>query len=91
MSRLRFTAKMAIPDPTDTLMNFTNLLYSVDAGIATITVNRPDKLNALNQATVRELEQAFLAAKADPVVRVVVMAGSGPKADSAVPQKRWRR
>ncbi len=61
-------------------MNFTNLLYSVDSGIATITVNRPDKLNALNQATVRELELAFLAAKADPTVRVVVMAGSGPKA-----------
>lgn len=61
-------------------MNFENLLYTVDQGIATITVNRPDKLNALSQATVRELEQAFLTAKTDPAVRVVIMAGSGPKA-----------
>lgn len=61
-------------------MNFENLLYTVDQGIATITVNRPDKLNALSQATVRELEQAFLTAKTDPAVRVVIMAGSGPRA-----------
>lgn len=61
-------------------MEFQNLLYAVADGIATITVNRPDKLNALNRATVGELERAFQAARADVAVRVVVVTGAGPKA-----------
>lgn len=61
-------------------MGFDNILYALEGGIATITVNRPDKLNALSRATVGELAQAFQQAKADPAVRVVILAGSGPKA-----------
>lgn len=45
-----------------------------------IAVNRPDKLNALDAATLQALDQAFEAAAADPAVRVVVLTGSGPKA-----------
>lgn len=45
-----------------------------------ITVNRPDKLNALNAATLDALAQAFEAAAQDPAVRVVVLTGAGPKA-----------
>jgi enoyl-CoA hydratase len=49
-------------------------------GIRRITVNRPDKLNALNAATLDTLQAAFDAAAADPAVRVVVLTGAGPKA-----------
>lgn len=45
-----------------------------------LTVNRPDKLNALNAATLDALDEAFRAADADPAVRVVVLTGAGTKA-----------
>lgn len=48
--------------------------------IRRITVNRPDKLNALNAATLDALLQAFEAAAQEPAVRVVVLTGAGPKA-----------
>jgi len=51
-----------------------------DAAVRTVTVNRPDKLNALNRATLEALDTAFSEAAADPVVRVVVLTGAGPKA-----------
>ena len=51
-----------------------------DGAIRTVTVNRPDKLNALNRATLEALDAAFAAAAADPAVRVVVLTGAGPKA-----------
>ena len=57
------------------------LVLVADAdGIRRITVNRPDKLNALNAATLDALQAAFDAAAADPAVRVVVLTGAGPKA-----------
>jgi enoyl-CoA hydratase len=61
-------------------MSYTNLLYTVDGGVARITVNRPDKLNALNYATLTELGAAFDAAQADDAVRAVVVTGAGEKA-----------
>jgi enoyl-CoA hydratase len=45
-----------------------------------ITVNRPDKLNALNASTLDALDAAFAAAIADPGVRAIVLTGAGPKA-----------
>ena len=51
-----------------------------DGAIRTVTVQRPDKLNALNAATLQALAEAFSAAAADPEVRVVVLTGAGPKA-----------
>ena len=45
-----------------------------------ITVHRPERLNALNAATLDALDAAFEAAAGDPAVRVVVLTGSGPKA-----------
>ena len=56
------------------------VLVADDAGIRRITVNRPDKLNALNAATLDALQTAFDAAAADAAVRVVVLTGAGPKA-----------
>jgi len=61
-------------------MSFDNLLIADDGAIRTITINRPDKLNALNQHTIAELHHAFAEARADDAIRVIVLAGSGPKA-----------
>jgi enoyl-CoA hydratase len=49
-------------------------------GVRLLTVDRPDKLNALNRATLDALDAAFGAAAADPSVHVVVLTGSGAKA-----------
>ncbi len=48
--------------------------------VRTITVNRPDKLNALNAATLDALHVAFDTAAADDAVRAIVLTGAGPKA-----------
>jgi enoyl-CoA hydratase len=47
-----------------------------DGAIRTVTVQRPDKLNALNAATLQALADAFSDAAADPEVRVVVLTGA---------------
>lgn len=61
-------------------MNFdTILIYKTD-GIATITINRPQKLNALNKATISELSEAFELLENDKKIRVIVLTGSGEKA-----------
>ena len=56
------------------------LLSSDHGAVRLLTVNRPDKLNALNAATLDALHAAFDAAAADPGVRAVVLTGAGPKA-----------
>ncbi len=56
------------------------LLVSDHGAVRTITVNRPDKLNALDAATLEALHRAFEAAARDQGVRVVVLTGAGPKA-----------
>ncbi len=61
-------------------MDFKNLLLESASGIAKLTVNRPDKLNALNHETLTELAAAFDALEADASVRCLVVTGSGEKA-----------
>lgn len=61
-------------------MAFRNLLTADAGAVRTITVNRPDKLNALNRETLTELKVAFGAARDDDGVRAVVLTGAGPKA-----------
>lgn len=61
-------------------MSYKNLLYEVRDRIAYVTINRPEKLNALNRETVTEIDSAFVAAAADPEVGAVILTGSGPKA-----------
>ncbi len=61
-------------------MSFQNLLLSTRDGIAVVTINRPDKLNALNRQTMDELAAAFAALGADPGVGGVILTGSGEKA-----------
>ncbi len=61
-------------------MTYSTLLLDIRDGIAFLTINRPDKLNALNDQVVSDLHQAALALKADERVRGVILTGSGPKA-----------
>lgn len=56
---------------------FETLLYSVEDGIATITLNRPDKLNAFNTQMMKDMIAAFDATDADDAVRVVIVTGAG--------------
>src|SRR3954452_8912645 len=56
------------------------LLYDVSDGVATITINRPERRNALSWTVMSELRDAFEAAKADHEVRVVTLTGAGDKA-----------
>jgi enoyl-CoA hydratase len=58
-------------------MPYANLLYDVADRIATITVNRPDKLNALNDATIAELGVAIDVAVEDAAVGAVILTGAG--------------
>lgn len=59
---------------------FENLVLEVQGGIARVTINRPKVLNALNEATVREIRAAFASLKDDPAVGVVILTGAGEKA-----------
>ncbi len=61
-------------------MSFQTLLVANDGAVRTVTVNRPDKLNALNRQVLGELRVAFGQAAADDAVRVVVLTGAGEKA-----------
>jgi enoyl-CoA hydratase len=61
-------------------MTFETLLVSVDeTGIATVTLNRPDKLNALNAEVIEDLDRCFAWIADDPTVRGVMLTGAGPK------------
>lgn len=61
-------------------MRYENLLYETTAGVATITINRPQVLNSLNLATIRELAGILQEAGDNPGVRAVILTGAGEKA-----------
>nr|WP_321243122.1 enoyl-CoA hydratase-related protein [uncultured Psychroserpens sp.] len=61
-------------------MSYDTILSTTNNGITTITVNRPNKLNALNKVTIEELHKAFKAANKDKQTKVVIITGSGEKA-----------
>ncbi|HRT54312.1 MAG TPA: enoyl-CoA hydratase-related protein, partial [Flavobacteriales bacterium] len=61
-------------------MSFQSLLLNDADGTRTITINRPDQLNALNRDTIAELDKALIEAEADRSVRVIILTGSGQKA-----------
>ncbi|WP_374362394.1 2-(1,2-epoxy-1,2-dihydrophenyl)acetyl-CoA isomerase PaaG [Pseudoduganella danionis] len=58
-------------------MQYQNILFSIEAGIATLTLNRPDKLNSFTQAMHDEVRDALARVKQDSSVRVFVLAASG--------------
>lgn len=61
-------------------MAYENILSTSESNITTITINRPSKLNALNQATINELHKAFKKADEDKKTKVIIITGSGEKA-----------
>lgn len=61
-------------------MTFDNLLLERDGAVALLTIHRPTVLNALNVATLAELERAMAHLKEDAGIRAVVITGTGPKA-----------
>ncbi|MCP4416979.1 MAG: 2-(1,2-epoxy-1,2-dihydrophenyl)acetyl-CoA isomerase [Chloroflexi bacterium] len=58
-------------------MDYQTILYAVKNGVATITLNRPDKLNAFNDQMVGETTAAFKQASRDKEVRCIVLTGNG--------------
>jgi enoyl-CoA hydratase len=60
-----------------------HVLYDVADAVATVTLNRPEQRNAVGPQMLRELQQAFLAARDDTAVRVVMLTGAGDRAFSA--------
>src|ERR687887_798979 len=58
--------------------DFETIRYAVDHGVATITLARPDKRNAVNQTMFNELGDAMEVAASDGSVRAVVVAADGP-------------
>ena len=71
-------------------MTYEDILYDATDGIAWITINRPEVLNAFRARTVDELIHAFRAAWADAQIGVVVLTGSGERAFSTGGDQRER-
>lgn len=61
-------------------MALENIILEHEKGIATIFINRPEKLNALNMATIQELHETLKLVDENPDVQVIIITGSGEKA-----------
>jgi 2-(1,2-epoxy-1,2-dihydrophenyl)acetyl-CoA isomerase len=58
-------------------MTYDNILFTVDAGIARLTLNRPDRLNSFNDAMHAEVRDVLAKVRADASVRVLLLTGAG--------------
>jgi len=58
-------------------MSYENILFSIDAGIARLTLNRPDRLNSFNEAMHVEVRDALDRVRDEPAARVMVLTGAG--------------
>lgn len=58
-------------------MNFETILFSIDAGVARLTLNRPERLNAFNERMHTEFAEALGCIETDGGVRVLLLTGSG--------------
>ena len=67
----------------DETLRLEDIIYEKKKNIARITINRPDRLNAVRMQTTRELLKAFEAAEADDTVGVIVLTGKGDRSFSA--------
>lgn len=64
-------------------MSYEHILTEIEDGVATITLNRPDKLNAMNRKLARELHHAVKQAEGDDAVGCIVLTGAGERAFTA--------
>ena len=62
---------------------YENILFEKKDGVAYLTLNRPDRLNALNSAVLKELDDALAMIDGDAEIRVLVVKGAGEKALAA--------
>jgi enoyl-CoA hydratase len=60
-------------------MVYENIVTQIEKGVLTLTINRPDKLNALNSKTIEELHESLLEAENDKEVKIVILTGTGQK------------
>src|SRR5438874_9134087 len=81
-----FTVSPSSPTPHSPLpavglspMAYQTLLFDIRDGIAFVTINRPDKLNALNDQVMLELGKAAETIATDPDIRGAILTGAGPK------------
>src|SRR5262244_2916620 len=58
-------------------MNYENILFAIDGGIARLTLNRPDRLNSFNDAMHAEVRDALSRVREDSSVRVLLLTGAG--------------
>ena len=65
------------------MIELKNTLYEKTEGIATVTINRPDALNALDEETIKEISARIEDAEKDENIRVIVITGAGDRAFSA--------
>lgn len=70
---------------------FTDIIYAIDGNIATITINRPEKMNSVTAHSLREIETALDMAGKDPQVGVVVFTGAGEKSFCAGADVSWQK
>jgi len=61
------------------MKTFENFLTALDAGVFTVSFNRPQALNAMNAESVQEFGQIVDLVETDPAIRVVILTGAGPK------------
>lgn len=61
-------------------MSYSTLLVDTENGICTITINRPDKLNALNKEVFNDLDKAIDEVNNNPAIKTAIITGAGPKA-----------
>ena len=61
-------------------MNYQTILFTIENGICTITINRPDKLNALNKQVFTDLDAAVDEVYNNPDIKTAIITGAGPKA-----------
>ncbi|MDI6912477.1 enoyl-CoA hydratase-related protein [Nocardioides sp.] len=71
------------------MMDYTHILYEVNDGVATVTINRPKQLNAFDGTTITELTDAFHRIEEDKDVGVAVLTGAGERSFSAGGDVNW--
>lgn len=70
-----------MPVAWKSVKEYEDILYQKADGIAKVTINRPHKRNAFRPQTVSEMYQAFIDAREDPTIGVVLLTGAGPHTD----------